>query len=80
MKDNESVLYCMIGLDGLDGESRQCWLIGMCFSIFLVGLIYLIYFSFKVETFENKKINIENPTIINQLFKKKFKNNIFFKY
>jgi hypothetical protein len=79
MKDNESVLYCMIG-PGYIQENKQCWLIGMCFSIFLVGLSYLIYFSFKVETFENKKINIENPTIINQLFKKKFKNNIFFKY
>jgi hypothetical protein len=85
MKENESGLFCMFFGGWSYNVSFHCFLIKLGFSGFFGGIVYLMFFVFKIqESFENKKINKYRKTklIKGQYLKNKNKNknNIFFKY
>jgi len=85
MKDNESIFSCITqDFQDVSSSSRSwdCFFIGTGFFCFFAGIAYLLIFRFSLtdrrESFKNTKY--KKPKLINQLFKKKYENNIFFKY
>jgi hypothetical protein len=83
MKDNESVFSCMMVDQSMYEKygSWDCFFIGTGFACFGLGIACLLIFRLGLmnnrESFKNNKIN---KIIKGQPLKKKYENNIFFKY